>query len=113
MAERDTHRRGDRHGDAHRQPGKRRRDYALVIDIGNFKLYNSAAFGGLPFVDMPEFHMEYDPAALMAGRLHIKLLRLNLAEVDLVRNAAGQTNLTALQTKMQPSGKSRRTGGGQ
>jgi len=73
-----------------------------AIDIANFKLYNSAEFGGLPFVDMPEFHMEYDPVALGAGKLHIKLLRLNLAEVDLVRNAAGQTNLTFLQTKMQP-----------
>jgi uncharacterized protein involved in outer membrane biogenesis len=81
-----------------------------VIDIENFRLYNSAAFGGLPFVDMPELHMEYDPVALSAGRLRIKLLRLNLAEVDLVRNAAGQTNLTSLQTKLQPPKSSR--GGG-
>jgi uncharacterized protein involved in outer membrane biogenesis len=73
-----------------------------VIDIENFRLYNSAEFGGLPFVDMPELHMEYDPVALSAGRLHIKLLRLNLAEVDLVRNAAGQTNLTFLQAKLPP-----------
>jgi uncharacterized protein involved in outer membrane biogenesis len=74
-----------------------------VIDLRDLKLDNPAEFGGAPFVDLPELHVEYDPVALGAGKLRIKLLRLNLAELNLVRNAAGQTNLNVLQTRLQPS----------
>jgi hypothetical protein len=58
-----------------------------VIHIENFKLYNPAEFGGAPLVDLPELHLEYDKAALRAGKVRLKLLRVNLAEVNLVRRA--------------------------
>jgi uncharacterized protein involved in outer membrane biogenesis len=72
-----------------------------VIHIENFKLYNPAEFGGAPLVDMPELHLEYDVAALRAGKVRIKLLRVNLAEVNLVRNAAGQTNINFLRDQLE------------
>jgi uncharacterized protein involved in outer membrane biogenesis len=72
-----------------------------VIHIENFKLYNPAEFGGAPLVDIPEFHMEYDAAALAGGKLRVKLLRLNLAELNLVRNAAGQTNINVLRGRLE------------
>ena len=72
-----------------------------VIHIENFKLYNPAEFGGAPLVDIPEFHMEYDAAALAGGKLRVKLLRLNLAELNLVRNAAGQTNINILRDRLE------------
>lgn len=71
-----------------------------VIHIENFRLYNPAEFGGAPLIDVPELHLEYDAAALRAGKVRIKLLRVNLAEVNLVRNAAGQTNINFLRDRL-------------
>ena len=83
-----------------------------VIHIENFRLYNTAEFGGSPLVDLPELHLEYDAAALANGKLHIKLLRVNLAEVNLVRNAAGLTNINVLRDKLGAQKLALGSGGG-
>jgi uncharacterized protein involved in outer membrane biogenesis len=67
--------------------------FSPVMTIENLKLYNTADFGGTLFLDVPELHVEWDPVALAQQRLRIKLARLNLAELDVVRNDAGQTNI--------------------
>jgi predicted membrane metal-binding protein len=67
-----------------------------VVEIKNLQLFNSADFGGTPFLNIPEIHVEYDRAALAQSQIHITLLRFNLGELDIVKNAAGQTNLFAL-----------------
>jgi len=67
-----------------------------VVDIKNLQLFNSADFGGTPFLNIPEIHVEYDRAALAKNQIHITLLRFNLGELDIVKNEAGQTNLFAL-----------------
>ncbi len=72
-----------------------------VVTIQNFKLYNSPDFGGAPFIDIPEIHAEYDRAALAKNDLHITLLRLNLAEIDVVKNQAGRTNIVAIVAALQ------------
>ena len=64
-----------------------------TVTIQNFKLYNSPDFGGTPFLDIREIHAEDDRAALAKNNLHITLLRFNLAELDIVKNQAGQTNI--------------------
>src|SRR5260370_3042979 len=46
-----------------------------VITIENFKLYNTAEFGGSPFVDLPELRVEYDWRALRPPELHCQLVR--------------------------------------
>jgi len=71
---------------------------ATYVTLENLKLYNTAEFGGGLFLDIPELHLEFDPAALAERRLHIRLARLNLAELDIVKNAAGQTNVFAIQS---------------
>lgn len=67
-----------------------------VVTIKDLKLHNPADFGGTPFLVIPEIHVEYDRAALAANQIHITLLRFNLGELDIVRNAAGKTNLFEL-----------------
>jgi hypothetical protein len=64
-----------------------------TVEIQNFKLYNSPAYGGTPFLDIPEIHVEYDRAALARREIHLALLRFNLGELDIVKNQAGQTNI--------------------
>ena len=67
-----------------------------VVRIENLKLYNSPNFGGGLFLAVPEVEVVYDRSALAQGRLHVAVLRLNLAELDIVKNEAGQTNLFLL-----------------
>jgi len=67
-----------------------------VMEIKNLQLYNSRPFGGAPFLNIPEIHVEYDPAALKKGEVHLTLLRFNLRELDIVRSRDGLTNLLSL-----------------
>jgi hypothetical protein len=74
-----------------------------VVTIENLKLYNTPEFGGTPFLDIRELHLEYDRDALAQRKLKIKLLRLNLEELTVVRNAMGSTNIATLSTN-RPGG---------
>jgi uncharacterized protein involved in outer membrane biogenesis len=67
-----------------------------TVTIDDLKLYNTPDFGGGTLLDMPELHLEYDREALVKSQFHIKLLRLDIAEVDVVKDAAGNTNVTSL-----------------
>jgi uncharacterized protein involved in outer membrane biogenesis len=66
------------------------------MTIQDLKLFNPPDFGGTPFLDIPEIHVEYDPLALSKHQFHVTLLRFNLGELDIVKNDAGQTNLFAI-----------------
>jgi uncharacterized protein involved in outer membrane biogenesis len=79
-----------------------------VITIENFKLYNTAEFGGSPFVDLPELRVEYSLRALCSRKLHCKLVRFNLAELNVVQNKDGKTNLQALQDRQDSASPSAR-----
>src|SRR5215831_17748646 len=68
-----------------------------VVTIEHLKLYNTPEFGGTLFLDIPELHIEIDALDLAHQRLHITMLRLNLAELNVVRNETGQTNLFSLK----------------
>lgn len=78
--------------------------FSPVVTIENLKLYNTAEFGGTEFLIVPELHIEFDPDALAQQRVKIKLMRFNLAEMDVVKNQAGQTNIVTMLAKM-PKGK--------
>ena len=67
-----------------------------VVTIQNLKLHNPPDFGGTPFLNIPEIHVEYDRAALVNNQIHITLLRFNLGELDIVKNEAGRTNIFSL-----------------
>ena len=79
-----------------------------MAEIRNLKIHNSPDFGGTPFLNIPEIHVEYDRAALARRELHIKLLRFNLGELDIVKNQAGRTNIFMPGPRF-PAGKSRGT----
>jgi hypothetical protein len=79
-----------------------------TVTIQNFKLFNPPDFGGTPFLDIREIHIEYDRAALAKHELHLTLVRFNLGELDIVKNEAGRTNIFSLGVT-RPS---KRSGGG-
>jgi hypothetical protein len=78
------------------------------VTLENFKLYNPAEFGGTLFLELPELHIEYDRAALRRHELHITFMRVNLHELDVVKNEAGATNLLSFVNAMAPQ----KSGGG-
>jgi uncharacterized protein involved in outer membrane biogenesis len=67
-----------------------------TVTIDNLKIYKSADFGGSVFIDIPELHVEYDPAAIRSHKLHFTLVRLDLAELSLVQDKQGRSNVRDL-----------------
>jgi len=66
-----------------------------TVEIQNLRLFNPPSFGGTPFLNIPEIHVEYDRAALARHQIHVTLMRFNLGELDIVKNEAGRTNIFA------------------
>lgn len=73
--------------------------FSPVLRAENVRLYNPPEFGGAPALIAAEVHLEYDPAALWRGTLHLPLLRLHLAELVLVEDGRGGQNLPALAAR--------------
>ena len=67
-----------------------------VVTIKDLKIHNPPSFGGTPFLNIPEIHVEYDRAALAKNQIHLTLLRFNLGELVLVRNEKGKINLSEM-----------------
>jgi hypothetical protein len=81
-----------------------------TLEMKDVKIYNTPEFGGSLFLDIPEIHIEYDRGALAKKVIHITLLRLNLGELDIVKNQTGQTNIFVLGIPLP--GKKTGVGGG-
>ncbi|MEO5803074.1 MAG: hypothetical protein ABIR24_06055 [Verrucomicrobiota bacterium] len=70
---------------------------SATIHIENFVLKNPPEFGGETFVEMPELFVEYDRDALRSGKLHLKLVRININQVHVVESKEGKKNVDELQ----------------
>jgi len=82
-----------------------------VVEIKDLQLYNPPAFGGTPFLNIPEIHVEYDREALKRNEIHITLLRFNLGELDVVKSRDGQTNLLSMGLQLPSKDAADKTGG--
>jgi uncharacterized protein involved in outer membrane biogenesis len=72
--------------------------FSSVITVEDFKLFNPAEFGGTPFLNIRELHVEYDRTSMAHRNLRCRLIRLDITELSVVKNDAGLTNLLALQS---------------
>ena len=75
--------------------------FSPTLTIENLKIYNPAEFGGAPWVDVPEMHLEWETAALARQRLHFKLVRLTLNEINIVEGRDGRTNVTGVLGELE------------
>jgi len=64
-----------------------------TLSIEDFVLYNKPEFGGGPMLDMPELYMEYDVQDMAQKKFHLKLMRINLRQINVVESGLGQTNM--------------------
>lgn len=67
------------------------------LTIEDLVIYNRGEFGGGPLLRVPELHVEYDRDSLWSHKLHCKLVRLNIAQLNIVEDKHGRLNLDALQ----------------
>ncbi len=72
-----------------------------TITVDNFVLYNTAEFGGGPFLDIPELHLEYAADARGRGDLKFKVVRLDLRELSIVESLRGTTNLLDMTARLE------------
>jgi uncharacterized protein involved in outer membrane biogenesis len=72
-----------------------------TLTAENVVLYNTAEFGGGPFLNIPEMHLEYSPDAKGRADLRFKLVRLNLRELNIVESKEGRTNITDITAALQ------------
>lgn len=72
------------------------------VTVEHFVLYNTAAFGGSPLLDVPELHVEYDRPTLFSAKPHFQLVRFNLARLNIVEDIRGNVNLDLLEKRLQP-----------
>ena len=63
--------------------------------------YNPAEFGGGPLVNIAELHVEYDPVLARERKLHLNVLRFNLAELHIVVDKNGQSNLDGVRKAVE------------
>jgi uncharacterized protein involved in outer membrane biogenesis len=78
------------------------------LTIEQLKLFNPAEYGGSPFVEIDELHLEYDLAALAWRNLRFRLVRLSLTEINIVEAMSGQTNLLAILGEVDAADSSQR-----
>jgi uncharacterized protein involved in outer membrane biogenesis len=67
-----------------------------TMNMEGLKLYNPAGFGGGTMLDLPEMRLEYDANAASSGKIRLKTLRMHLAELHLVKDKNGVSNLDLL-----------------
>jgi uncharacterized protein involved in outer membrane biogenesis len=83
-----------------------------IVNVEGLKLYNTDDFGGSTFLEMPELRVEYVPEAMRAGKVRFKTVRLNLAEVHIVKGKDGKTNLEMMQKHSKKKSEEKSSGGG-
>lgn len=78
--------------------------FKSVVDVKGLKIYNPHTFKDRRMVDMPDFYVAYDLGSFLSGTKHIKLMKINLAEFDVVKNEGGLLNLDSLKAIKVPAG---------
>ena len=78
------------------------------LHLQNVKLFNQPEFGGGLLLDAPEFYARLDPAPFTRGRLHFVEMRLNIAELTVVRDKQERLNIDHLEKEYRKRDEARR-----
>jgi hypothetical protein len=70
------------------------------IAMRGFKLHNYPEFGDSLLADIPDLLVEFDQQLAAQGKLRFKQLRLHLAELNVIHDAAGRWNLEKIEKEM-------------
>ena len=70
--------------------------------IENLVLYNPPEFGGSPLLDAPDIQVDYAPGELLRNSVHLRFMRLNIRELNIVESN-GRTNILEFLHKVTPA----------
>lgn len=70
------------------------------LRIQELQILNPTNFGGGLFLDLPELYLAYDVQAVATNVLRFREVRLHLAELQVVVDARGRTNVAQLQSAL-------------
>ena len=73
-----------------------------TVSIQNLVIYNPADFGGGPLLDIPDLHLEYAYGSSTNPGMKLKLLRLDIRELNIIQNNLGETNIITILDKVAP-----------
>ncbi|MBI2191171.1 MAG: hypothetical protein HYU36_04225 [Planctomycetes bacterium] len=86
---------------------------ATDIRIEDLTIYNPEGFEGEVLARIPLIYVDYELGSLFKNRVHCTLVELNVEEVAVMKNAAGEVNLNRLAALLEgeesPPGKSDHT----
>ena len=68
-----------------------------TLKVNGLRIFNPPEFGGLALIEIPEIFIQLDARHSSARTLRLKLLRLNVAEMNVVRNKDGRLNLDCVE----------------
>lgn len=66
------------------------------VSVKGVKVLNPKGFDEPVMVSIPELYVDYDVGAVLKGKTHLELVRLQLDELTVVKNAEGRVNLHSL-----------------
>ena len=69
------------------------------IKLQGLVLHNPPGFGPEPFLRLPELILKFDPNSLRRGDLEFDLVRLDLAELNLITLSNGYSNLQEIRSR--------------
>jgi len=72
-----------------------------AVHIRDLRLYNPAEFGGALMASAPEVLLDLDAEQAAEGRLHFRNLKLNLTELNVVKNLKGRFNLEGVEKRIR------------
>jgi len=72
-----------------------------TLHVRNLKLYNPPEFGGELMADVPELFVDIDAEQAANGQIHFRQIKLTLSELNIVKNAAGRSNLDGVEKRVR------------
>lgn len=63
-----------------------------TLRVEGLKIHSPASYGGMPMLDLRELFVEYDRAAAQRREIVLKLVRIDIEEVNLITDVSGRTN---------------------
>lgn len=67
------------------------------IQIKDLKLFNPSGYPDKIMVDLPEIYIDYNLKSILAGKIHLSEIRLNLKKFFVVKNNKGELNLDTIK----------------
>lgn len=71
--------------------------FSTHVGVKNLRVLNPKGFSEPTMVSLPELYVDYDLGAFLKGVVHLEEVRLNLAELVVIKNAQGAVNVTSLK----------------